>query len=246
MEIAGTNLPAPMNWSNEQDHHNMMEQLGIKTLRRGAEGMNTNAPNWQNTDEAKANPFPNLPDPLVMKNGQKVATPEMWWDKRRPEIVEDFDREVYGRVPANVPKVNWEVTKTTHETNGGVPVITKQLVGHVDNSSYPAITVDIQLTLTTPANAAGPVPVMMDFGFGGFGAFGGRRGGGTNGAVRGNESLWRDESVWRDEWFWWNERVCPQWIWWRIWRRWRADVAAAAFGQKLGICGHRAHKLSGG
>jgi hypothetical protein len=51
-----------------------------------------------------------------------------------------------------------------------VPVITKQLVGHVDNSSYPQITVDIQVTLTTPANATGPVPVMMVFG-GGFGGF---------------------------------------------------------------------------
>jgi hypothetical protein len=183
-EPVGTNLPAPLNWSANQDHQNMMNQLGIKTLRQGAEGMNRQATNWQNTDEAKANPFPNLPDPLVMKNGQKVTTPEMWWNERRPEIVEDFDREVYGRVPANVPKATWEVTNTIHGTNGGVPIITKELIGHVDNSSYPAISVNIQLTLTTPANAAGPVPVMMDFGFGGFSAFGGRRGG-TNGGFGG-------------------------------------------------------------
>jgi hypothetical protein len=65
--------------------------------------------------------------------------------------------------------VNWEVTATTREKNGEVAVVTKKLVGHVDNSSYPQITVDIQLTLTTPADAAGPVPVMMEFGFGGFG-----------------------------------------------------------------------------
>ena len=57
----------------------MMEQLGIKTLRPGAEGMNPQAPNYQNTDEAKANPYPNLPDPLTLKNGEKVTTPEMWW-----------------------------------------------------------------------------------------------------------------------------------------------------------------------
>jgi (4-O-methyl)-D-glucuronate---lignin esterase len=38
-------------------------------------------------------------------------------------------------------------------------------VGHVDNSSYPLIAVDIPLTLTTPADATGPVPVMMEFGF---------------------------------------------------------------------------------
>ncbi len=64
----------------------------------------------------------------------------------------------------NTPKVNWEVTSTTKEKNGDVPVITKTLLGHVDNSAYPLIHVDIQLTLSTPANAAGPVPVIMEFG----------------------------------------------------------------------------------
>jgi hypothetical protein len=48
----------------------------------------------------------------------------------------------------------------------------------VDNSAYPQITVDIQVTLTTPANANGPVPVVMEFGGGGFGP-------GRGGAARG-------------------------------------------------------------
>ena len=96
---AVTNLPAPINWSADQDHRNMMNQLGIEKLRPGAEGMNRQAPNYQNTDESKANPYPNLPDPLTLNDGEKVTTPEMWWKQRRPEIVEDFDREVYGRVP---------------------------------------------------------------------------------------------------------------------------------------------------
>ena len=152
-------------WSASQDHQNMLEQLGIKSLRPGAEGMNRQAPNWQNTDEAKANPYPNLPDPLTLKNGEKVTTPEMWWKQRRPEIVEDFDREVYGRVPANVPAVTWKIESTVRTNSGTVPVIRKQLVGHVDNSSYTNIAVDIQLTLTTPADAKGPVPVMLEFGF---------------------------------------------------------------------------------
>jgi hypothetical protein len=99
-----------------------------------------------------------------LKNGKKVTTAKMWWDERRPEIVEDFDREVYGRVPTKTPKVNWEVVSTTKELNGDVPVITKKLIGHVDHSAYPLVTVDIDLTLTTPAQASGPVPVMMEFG----------------------------------------------------------------------------------
>ena len=161
--------PAPLQLTAQQDHKLMMEVLEIKSLRPGANGMNRNAPNAANYDESKANPYPNLPDPLVCKNGTKVTTAELWWTKRRPEIVEDFDREVYGRVPKDVPKVKWEVTETTEEKVGDMPVVTKRLVGHVDNSTYPQITVDIQLTLTTPADAKGPVPVMMEFGFGGFG-----------------------------------------------------------------------------
>jgi hypothetical protein len=153
----------------QQDHQRMMDLLKITSLRPGANGMNRYAPNAANYDEAKANPFPTLPDPLVTKSGKKITTPEMWWNERRPEIVEDFDREIYGRVRKDVPRVNWEVTSTATEQDGGVPVLVKKLVGHVDNSAYPPITVDIQLTLGTPAKATGPVPVMMEFGFGGLG-----------------------------------------------------------------------------
>ena len=158
----------------------MMDLLGIRTIRPGRNGSNTNSPNAANYDESKANPFPNLPDPLTLKNGGKVTTPEIWWNKRRPEIVEDFDREIYGRVPKETPKVNWEITSTTRETNGEIPVITRQLVGRVDNSNHPNITVNIQLTLSTPADATKPVPLMMQFGFN-FGAFRPRGTNATNG-----------------------------------------------------------------
>ncbi|HSW02913.1 MAG TPA: hypothetical protein VLI39_22320 [Sedimentisphaerales bacterium] len=163
---------APVKLTTQQDHQKMMELLGITSLRPGANGSNPQAPNYANYDESKANPYPNLPDPLTLKNGQKVTTAEAWWSQRRPEIVEDFDREVYGRVPQDAPKVIWEVTETTTGTDANIPIIMKKLVGHVDNSACPAITVDIQLTLTTPANATGPVPVMMEFGFLWPGAFG--------------------------------------------------------------------------
>src|SRR4051794_35645680 len=152
--------PAPLQLTTQQDHKLMMEALGIKSLREGANGMNRNAPNAANYDESKVKAF-TLPDPLVCKDGTKITTAEQWWTKRRPEIVEDFDREVYGRVPKDVPGVKWEVAEIKQEKVGEFPAITKRLVGHVDNSKCPQIKVDIQLTLTTPADAKGPVPVMM-------------------------------------------------------------------------------------
>jgi hypothetical protein len=151
--------------ASQADRQKMMDLLGIKELRPGRNGSNKTAPNYANYDESKANPFPTLPDPLVLNNGKKVTTAKDWWSKRRPEIVELCDREIYGRVPKVTPKVKWEVTSTTEEKNGDVAVIVKRLIGHVDNSSHPSIAVDMQLTLTTPAEAKKPVPVMMEFGF---------------------------------------------------------------------------------
>ena len=159
-------LPQPMKWTAAEDHQNMMTQLGIRALRPGPSGTES-APNHANYDESTANPFPNLPDVLTLKNGKKVATGAAWWSQRRPEIVEDFEREVLGRIPKNVPKVTWTVTDTAKAMAGTRAVTSMQLTGHVDNASYPLISVDIQMTLSLPADATGPVPVMMMFGRGG-------------------------------------------------------------------------------
>jgi hypothetical protein len=150
-------LKPPVTLSAEEDHRRMMQLLGIQSLREGANGRDPNAANAANYDEAKANPFPQLPDPLTLKSGKKVDSATTWWKTRRAEIVEDFDREMYGRMPSNTPKVNWEVMSTSREKHGKIEVIAKQLVGHVDNSSYPLIDVNIRLSLKTPANAQRPV-----------------------------------------------------------------------------------------
>lgn len=148
-----------------KDHKKMLELLKIDSLRQGANGSNPNAPNAANYDESKANPFPELPNPLIMNGGKAVIKAKQWWDKRRVEIVEDFDREIYGRQPLNTPVVKWGVKEEKIDTVGGILVKTKKLVGHVDNSLYPRISVDITLNVSTPKNAKGPVPVIMEFGF---------------------------------------------------------------------------------
>jgi hypothetical protein len=160
-------LPAPVTFTAEQDHQNMMDQLGIKALRPGPSG-DERAADHANYDESKANPFPNLPDALTLNDGQKVTTASMWWQKRRPEIVHDFEEYVYGRVPKNTPKVTWSVQATDRENLGGHPVMAKELIGRVDDSSYPLIDVHIRMTLVIPADAKGPVPVLMMFGPTGF------------------------------------------------------------------------------
>lgn len=157
--------PAPVEMTDEQDHQRMMNLLDIKYMRPARNGNNPDSPNYANYDESKANVFPVRPDPLFTNGREKVTTPEMWWNVRRPEIVEQFDREVYGRTPEVTPAVSWEVTETTNSVVGDTPVVTRRLTGHVDNSSYSQITVEIDALVTTPANASGPVPVIMQFGF---------------------------------------------------------------------------------
>jgi (4-O-methyl)-D-glucuronate---lignin esterase len=151
--------------ATDEDHRDMLRQLGIEALRPGPSG-DESAPNHANYDEAKANPYPDLPDPLTLTDGTKVTTAAMWWRRRRPEIVEDFEREVVGRIPRNVPAVHWVVAETREWQIGGHRVVGRQLVGRVDNSADPKIAVDICAALVTPADARGPVPVMIMFGAG--------------------------------------------------------------------------------
>ncbi|MGH9740683.1 MAG: acetylxylan esterase [Candidatus Acidiferrales bacterium] len=158
-----TGLPAPVKLTSEQDHQRIMALLHISALRPPP-ASDVNAPHHANYDESKAGVFPNYPDPLILSDGSPVTSAKTWWTERRPQIVEAFDSQVYGRVPEHTPKVRWSVTTTKHETVGGVAAITQDLVGRVDNSSYPLITVDIRASLTLPAKLTKAVPVMIDFG----------------------------------------------------------------------------------
>jgi len=80
----------------------------------------------------------------------------MWWKLRRPELLQISIAKLWARTVTNSARElasNHTSTKLTT-----VCRITKKLVGHLDNSGYPLATVDIQLTLTVPADARGPVP----------------------------------------------------------------------------------------
>ena len=155
--------PSPeMQAKTQADHKHLLELLKIEKLRPGPSGT-PSAPNAANSDEAKVGPY-TLPEALTLKNGKKVASKKDW-EARRHELFAEFDREMYGRTPKVTPKVTWEVTETLKEKKGEIAVVTKKLVGHVDNKYFPSIKVDIQLTLTTPESATKPVPVVMELGF---------------------------------------------------------------------------------
>jgi spore coat protein CotH len=169
------NVPEPVTLTTQEDHRQMLGQLGITKLRPGPSG-NESEPNHANYDESLANPYPELPPLLTCADGHTVVTSDDWWQRRRPEIVEDFEREVYGRIPENVPAVTWEVIETRESMVGAIPVVENVLAGRVDNSGCQSIEVVISMTLTLPKGISQPVPVLMMFGFN----FGGRGGPGGN------------------------------------------------------------------
>jgi hypothetical protein len=164
--LSAAAVAAPPPVSADDDRKEMMRQLGITALVPGANG-DEKAPDAANIDESKANPYPLLPDPLTLKSGGKVTSAKIWRDKRRPEILEDYAREVYGRVPAGLPPVQWKVVATDREMIGfSTPVIARRVIGHVENPANPAKSVDIRLMEVLPAGAKGRVPVLIMFKYG--------------------------------------------------------------------------------
>jgi hypothetical protein len=119
--------------------------------------------NWINYDEAKADTHLPLPDPLILKTGEHVTSAEMWIQRRRPEIAADFANEIYGQIPTQTPSIRWEIVESDPQALGGTAKM-RRIVGHIDNSKFPAAQPTIRLTLHLPAKATGPVPVIVAIG----------------------------------------------------------------------------------
>lgn len=154
----------PIQAANQKDHQRLLNLAGIEQLRPPATN-DPKSPHATNYDESKANVYPNLPDPLLLADGQRVTSAKVWWSQRRPQIVALFNKEILGRPPAHLPRVRWQLVSTVRENNGPYPIVLKRLAGHVDNASDPQIAVTLDLVLATPANARGPVPVILQLGF---------------------------------------------------------------------------------
>jgi hypothetical protein len=148
----------------EQDRARLLGLLGLKASDlRSAPVTDARSPRSANYDEAKANVYPKLPDALTFKNGQPVKTAADW-SKRRREIEADFDREILGRIPSALPPVTWHILKVTQEKYGGVDVVTRRLQGRVEDGNASS-SFNIDLLLTLPVHAIGPVPVVMELAF---------------------------------------------------------------------------------
>jgi len=147
------------------DYADMLAKVGVDQPREGRQPNSQDESKHPNYDELIANPYPFYPDALTTESGKKVTSAKMWYKTRRPEIVKLFEDNVYGRIPDNVPGVKWEVTSEEKKDFAGTPVVVRMLKGVVDNSSYPAITVEISANVVYPEGKQN-LPVIIEFGFG--------------------------------------------------------------------------------
>jgi hypothetical protein len=91
---------------------------------------------FTNYDEDDIPPY-TLPDPLVMQDGRKVTSAEMWYKERRDELVNLFKDNIYGRVPEDkLPKMIWEVRQNEKSADGRT--ITKTIIGYFEGDTPPA------------------------------------------------------------------------------------------------------------
>lgn len=114
----------------------------------------------RNFDEAKVAPY-TLPDPLVLQNGQPVRDADTWFKQRRGELIRFYEDELLGHVPERAPKVVWTVAETEAGALAG-KALRKLVVGKVGEGPS-AQTVKMNLYL--PADARGPVPVILHLTF---------------------------------------------------------------------------------
>ena len=113
-----------------------------------------------NYDESKI-PAYTLPDPLVMADGSKVSTPEVWTSRRRPELLDIFARDIYGRTPQIRLPLRVTVDSTVNDALGGTAVRRQVTLRFAEGSDSPSM----RLLLYLPAKAPRPVPVFLALNF---------------------------------------------------------------------------------
>ncbi|UCG28367.1 MAG: acetylxylan esterase [Bacteroidales bacterium] len=103
----------------------------------------------------------NMPDPLLMVNGDLVGSRQQWNEERRPEILTLFEKEVYGKIPGRPPVTLYE-TLAIHEDALNGKAVQKQVnIKFSSRSDGP----DIHLAVFYPKNASGPVPLFLGLNF---------------------------------------------------------------------------------
>jgi len=111
-----------------------------------------------NYDETKIPPY-TLPDLLTCLDGQVVANAQDWWTKRRPEILDLFATQMFGKTPAQILPMWAETRSIDPEALGGLAT-RKEIV-----LSFGETGLQSDLLIYLPNRRSGAVPVFLGMNF---------------------------------------------------------------------------------
>jgi hypothetical protein len=115
-----------------------------------------------NYDEDKVPPY-TLPDPLAMLNGSEVKDPQTWRNKRRLEILNLFETQIYGKTPQRLGIMRFEVEKSDPEALKGIATRKEVTIVFSKDPKGPKMNLLIYL----PNAAKKPVPAFLGLNFDG-------------------------------------------------------------------------------
>ncbi|MCA9442249.1 MAG: acetylxylan esterase, partial [Candidatus Omnitrophica bacterium] len=113
-----------------------------------------------NYDESKV-PEYTLPDPLVLSNGEKVTDAKTWKEVRRPEILNLFAEEVYGKTPEAPDLLRYQVIETSDEALDGKAIRKQVRIFFTQDKAEPKM----DLLVYLPKESENPVPLMIGLNF---------------------------------------------------------------------------------
>ncbi len=116
-----------------------------------------------NYDEANV-PSYTLPNPLQMANGASVLDDQTWFDQRRPEILRQFETEMYGKMPGRTGDEHAAVTKVDENALGGQATRQEITLYFTHKTDGP----QLHLLLYLPNHGSPkPAPIFLGLNFGG-------------------------------------------------------------------------------
>ena len=113
-------------------------------------------PDYTNTDPAKI-PAYTLPDALTMQDGRKVTTAGQWFAERRPELLELFQTQMFGKAPGRIDGTVCQVVEEGPALDG--KALRRQVRITFAKGKY------VTVLMYLPAQAEGPVPAFMGLNF---------------------------------------------------------------------------------
>lgn len=141
--------------ATQKDYQATLARLGISRTRPGADGYDKQSPNYVNYDESKAGPSSSPPKIIDVAH----PSPQWWWKVRRPQLVRLLEDEMYGRVPATAPRIEWKLVSERQLNKSGRAVVQRQYRGSAKGSS---LAIDLSETLPEGAHR---VPLVLELGF---------------------------------------------------------------------------------